>query len=107
MPTPDLFNAGESVGQGWIAKPENSYRRDKFVGFVAKGGVRSYSISNVTEFRAKIAELASGATGPVAVDEFWNTVIPTRDIPNTKDPEFLRGFIAGCIGRKLMDSLPA
>ncbi|HTI52158.1 MAG TPA: hypothetical protein VL475_14445 [Planctomycetaceae bacterium] len=100
------FDQGVSLGQAWIAKAENSIRRREFVAFVASGTIRSYSIRNITEYRAKVAELAAKATSMVAVDEFWKSVLPTRDLSCTRNPNFLRGFIAGCVGRDLMESLP-
>lgn len=100
------FEQGVSLGQAWIAKAENSIHRRDFVAFVASGMIRSYSIRNITDYRAKVAELAAKATSMVAVDEFWKTVLPMRDLSCTRNASFLRGFIAGCVGRDLMDSLP-
>jgi hypothetical protein len=99
------FEQGVSLGQAWIAKAENSVRRRNFVAFVASGTIRSYSIRNITDYRAKVAELAAKATSMIAVDEFWKSVLPMRDLSWTRKPNFLRGFVAGCVGRDLMDSL--
>lgn len=99
------FEQGVSLGEAWIAKAENSVHRRDFVAFVASGTIRSYSIRNITDYRAKVAELGGKATSMIAVDEFWKTVLPMRDLSCTRKPNFLRGFIAGCVGRDLMDSL--